>query len=783
MTNSNMNESNILDVKTLVALIAKNWFLIFCFVGVSVSLAFIYNKYSPKVYEVSTTVVIHEDTKGLGNASAQLLQDIGIMSSTKSLANEMVALKSGPLISRALEKIDFEISYYEHDFFKRKELYKSSPFIVIIDKKFPQPIGEDFYVEILSKDSCRVNAESDEVSIYSFITKDIVQRISQIEFDQHMAYDTYLYSDQMKFKLILNSSVDVSELIGKKYSFRINTTYSLIREYKRRIEVLPPDLESTLAEVKILTATPEKEIDFLNSLTSSYINLELEKKRLSSQKTIQYINTQLNIVGDSLERAEYNLQAFRSRNELTNITMQSNQIIEEMRDLENEEAKLKVSQKYYEYVNEYFEENQEYDELIAPSAMGIDDPMLNNLIEELIRLNSERINFIENNQSKSPYLRKINIRFENLRKMVSENIAYYRQNNLIALEDVSARIEKLSREMKKMPSTQRMLVGIEREFNINDAIYTYLLEKRAEAEIAKASYGADTEVVEPADLQGGAKSPKKKLNYIIAVFLGLVIPISFLRIEQLLRRTYTSASELDHVVQLPKIGKIYHNNKKVENIVDEYPKSIVVESFRGIRARLRFMLKDEGCKTISINSTISGEGKSFVALNTSFVFASAGYKTIVLRFDLRKEVDGLYSNNNGKGLTEFLSNQVSVEDIIHQTDNKNLDIIFPGSLSPNPAELIASIRTGELFEYLKQKYDYIVVDTPPLGIVSDSYIFMDYIDICMFVVRLKKTPKNEFLEVQNELLRRKVKSCIIYNDVPIKKFDKYGHEYYNENSI
>ncbi len=779
MKKSNNHET--LDVNYFIRFAIKHWLVIALCSFVSLAFTYLINKYSVRIYEVSTSVVINEESGGLADASAQLLNEFGFFSNNKSFANELLALKSTPLISETIEKLDFQISYYEHDLLTQRELYKSSPFIIILDKNYQQPISATFYIKIIDNSTCEITMDEENVGIYSFVSKNVVQRVPKLKFEEQVEYDKYIYSDYMKFKILLNSTIDVEELKGKKYSFDINTNGALVRAYKRRLVVTPPDLEATVAQITLRTENPVKAIDFLNTLTETYVNLDLEKKRHTSVRTIEYINDQLKIVGDSLERAEQNLQSFKTRNEVTDISMQSGQFIEEMRVLEGQKAILDVNKEYYSYVKNYFNKNKEFNELIAPSAMGINDPMLNSLIEELIRLNSERVSFIENNQGKSPYLKKINIRIENLRKMVSENIAYYEETNSIKLTDLNSRINRLNNEIRKLPATQRVLVGIERKFNINDAIYTYLLEKRAEAEIAKTSYQPNTEIIEPSTIVGsGPISPKKSLNYIIALFLGVIVPVGFIRLKELTQTTFSSVMEAESQIELPVLCKISTNDKGYENVVERYPQARVSENFRHLNVSLKYFFKDHNCKTILISSSVGGEGKSFVALNSAITFANSGFKTILLAFDLRKNqfsnyLSGYIGNEKKAGLTEFISQQASIEDVIIHTENKNFDVVLSGEIAPNPNELISSEQTSVLFQSLKKMYDYIIVDTSPIGLISDGYHLINYSDLSVIILRLKISPKSEFKALQQDLINKEIKSCVVLNDISKQKKDGYGY--------
>lgn len=772
-------ENDIIDLTTYVKLFLKHWywFLICALVGGGA--AFFYYSISPDEFSVGTSIII-DDEKSNSNASAQILSDIGFIQSNKKLGNELLVLKSSSLIRKAIQGLDVQVSYYEKERFTKKELYKSSPFLVIINREHPQPIECEFEVQVLNTNEFLIRANQEQVSIFNLSTAQYEKSVSPFLIEATGMFNRNIQSDNLNFKLILNTSIPIQELVGKTFSFKIHSANSLIKKIQSKLYVSPAAEDVTVVNISMNSSAPSKAKDILNSIAQSYIDSELEKKLYISDKTILYINNQLRSIQSSLQVAEDNLQNFRSRNELIDINLQSDHIFTELSNMESEKAVMEINMKYYEYIDDYFQKEDSI-ELIAPSAMGIDDPMLNNLIEELIKLNAERNSLVENNQGKSPYLRKIDIRINNLKSMVAENIAYYKQTNRIAINDLNARIGQLNNEVRKLPKTQRELLGFERQFNINDAIYSYLLEKKAEAEIAKASYQSNAEILEPADIiwQIG---PNRNKILVIGLVGALSIPGLILVLISILRRTYIDEEEVKKALDIPYIGHIYKKTHKGNDIVRNFPESHMAESFRKLRNNLNYFLPEEGARVIAISSTISEEGKTFVSLNLAMSLASSGNKTILLGFDLRKP--NLYTGLNledNVGISEYLIQQVGINDIIQKTNMPNLHAIWAGFTPPNPAELIASLATEELISSLKNEFDYIIIDTPPIGILSDGLILFNHADLKLFVSRLKRAPKKESRDIVEELKENGVSNiALVVNDVPINKKGRYGYGYYGQ---
>jgi tyrosine-protein kinase Etk/Wzc len=785
-TNKEKSIQDSFDLEYLLMTLKKNWYFLLSGVIFGLGVAYLYNKITLPKYDVSSSILIKDYENSFERQSSELFSGFGIFAGAKKFQNELQVLKSRPLIRNAINNLDFQISYFNRTRFNKKELYKNSPFIVVLNQNYPQPVGLEFDVEIMDDNTFRIKAKSDEADLYSFTTGDIIQEIKDFKVDETGYFGNVIKSDHFSFKLILNKNFSFNEFKSNKFSFIINDLDGLAKAYENALKVEKIDIEASVAQISLETTVPAKDIDFINSLTSEYLTKDQEEKIHASVKTIEYIDNQLGSISDSLRRAELNLQKFQTSNRVMDISVKSGRVYNQLQDLEREKGNMVIKYKYYQYINEYFEKNKELSDLIAPSSMGIEDPLLNNLIEELTKLNTERTSLVENNQAKSPYLKQINIKIDNLKNTIAENIKYVINTTDIALRDLNTRINRLNSEINKLPKTERELLGYERKFNLNNTIYTYLLEKRAEAQITKASYMPGAEVIEPAEITGeGPEAPKKNINYILGVLLGFILPFTVLRIRDVLQNKITENTNIEKLTNIPILGQIYTNNKKVNLIVQNFPKSHIAESFRITRTSLNYFIDNNDCSILVITSSFGQEGKSFISINLAASLASIEKRVVILGFDLRKpKVYERLNIKNDVGISSFLINQAGFEDIIQHTNIENLDTITSGPIPPNPSELIASSRTNDLFSFLKNHYDYIIVDTPPVGLLSDTYVLMDKADLNIYVVRQNQTPKREFQSIIKDLKDKNFKNlCLIVNDIPLVKKSKYGYEYYEENKV
>lgn len=781
MNNIENNTKEELGLGYLINSFKKYWLIYVGCLVLALLIAFVKNNTKLPVYESMAKILINEGNNSVARQTSQFLSNMDMFSGGKTLENEIQLLGSAPLIEESLKNLDLSISYYKKSSVKISELYKSSPFLVSINIEHPQLIDYIIQITILDSETYRLKIKGKDIELFSLQTNSTINRIPKIKTDIICKFGDNVTHEYFDFKLLLNKNSNDEFLDAGKYFFVINKPKTILRSFQNRLVIEPNDAQSSVANLTIRSTAPARDIDFLTSLIQAYLEQDINKKNYSSVRAIEYIDDQLNIIGDSLKTAEQNLQNFRRSNQVIDLSQKSGLIYEQIQELQRQKAALNIKYKYFVYLQEYFTNNQEITDIIAPSSMGVSDPLFNNLIQELIQLNNEKNNLIENNQEKSPYLRQIMVRIENLKNTITENINYMLKSAEMEMDDANQQMGELNGEVNKLPYTERLLLGYEREFNLNDEIYTFLMQRRAEAQITKSSFLPDAELVEPPSIKGnGPVAPKKRLNYVIAFLFGLIIPLTVLRMKDLLDNKIHGKEDIEKEIKLPILGQVYRNNKNIDNIIQKFPKSHIAESFRMIRNSLNYFLGKHEKNTIVITSTYAQEGKSFIAMNLAGSIALTGKSTILVACDLRKPSLGARFNiAEDKGLSSYLSNQNTLDDVIRHTEIAHLDIIVSGPVPPNPSELISSETIDILIQDLQKKYDFIIMDTPPVGIVSETYVVMNKADLNIFIIRKDVTPKSECISILKDLHNRKFKNLsIILNDITLLKKSKYGYQYY-----
>jgi tyrosine-protein kinase Etk/Wzc len=779
--NFNLQEEN--ELKIITELISRNYKLFIFGIIIALVLAYLINRFSIPVYKISASVLIKEDTKQSGGRDANDYLNSSLLRINENFQNELWVLQSSPVIEQTLKNLDLSVTYYSKKGFRYLDSYKNAPFHVVYHQNHVQPINVRFFITFMDKEYFEIRAESGKTSFYNFESDEIVYKKENWSFSKRGKIGELIETSDLAF--IIENINTKSDLENKAsiYGFEFSDIPSLVTRYKNDFKFISADKLSTIVEISLKDESLNKGIDLINELMYVSSIQNLDRKNHLASITIDYIEKQLNEISDSLNQTEDNLQKFRSSNQLLNVTEQANGISTQYINLQNQLAELTARKNYYDYVSGYLLRNDNFSSMIIPASIGIQDQLLNNLMSELIAAQAQQSNLIKNNQEKNPLVQKLGIQIEDIKKTISENISATVRTTSISIDEMNKRIRKTENEISRLPATQRQLGNIERKYKLNDAIYNYMLEKRAEAKITKASNLPDDVIIEPAKMDGlGPIYPKKIINYAVALFLGMVLPFGYLMIRSSLNNKVETQDEIEHLTDVPVLGKILHNKYKTSNVMFEFPKSNIAESFRALRTNLDFYIRGGQKKVIMVTSCIEGEGKSFIALNIAMSYAQLGRRTILLDFDMRKRK--IFFNEKvevKEGLSSFLINHVDLENIIIKSPHENLDYILSGVLPPNPTELMALDKTEKLIAQLKNDYDYIVMDTTPLAQVTDAYLLINHAEVKVMVARYNYTIQKVFSLVLKDLKQKNIDHvCIVLNDNRYNR-DQYGYGYgYNK---
>ena len=786
--NQNDSQSEAFNVKEFISEALSHKYLYIASFFVIILIAFLTNRFSPTVYEVNSVIGPVQDKRSSLLGSNDLFSGLGALAESRNLENDINSLNSFSLIATTIKNLNLEIGYFTGNsnlFQKPSQVYLGNPYTVSIDKSHIQPIGTKFRVDILDELSYRLVASEDEAAYYNYIDNAIVSDKNNVEVDTICRFNETVSSYNFKFSIALNKEfLNASRAKETESYFELYHLDHLTRTYLRRLKVEPVSIRSSLITVFFHGENKRLTIDFLNNYIQSYLDENLSKKNKIAVNTINFIDSQISEISDSLSISENKLRDYRSVNQVTDLSYQGQQALEQMNLIQNERSTLQVQERYYNYILDYFAKNQDIAGLAPPSAANVVDPIMNSMVLELIALNTERSTILSNNAEKNLFLGQI----ENKIKLQSQTIIENVKNNLNTLNltqnELDYRETKLSNEISRLPRTELNMVSMQRQFNLTDAIYTFLLQKRSEAAIAMASNYPDYEILEPArDVTAAIISPRTNLNWLIALFMAIMIPTIYIILRNFFNEKISSVRDVERLIGQPVMNLIYSNYYKTEAVVKEYPGSSIAESFRNLRSSLFLKFRSEPQKVIMITSSQPQDGKSFVSSNLAASIASVGHKTVLLDCDLRRPtLHEKLKIVNSVGLSNYMVKNAGSKEIIKKTEIDNLWFIPAGPVLPNSSELIEAGVLDNLIDELKETFDYVIIDSTPAGLVADATLLIKYASFILLVCRNDYTRKDVFNDVLNLFRTNNVNNFdIVFNDLNLKK-SRYGRydNYYKQ---
>lgn len=784
-----MNENNNLGGHFLALFrdLMKYWYLIALSLIITVGVSLVYLKFAAKTYKIAASVRLNIDEGNkYGGGSRDILEVNNIINQKKNFQNELYSFVSTPFIREIVEEMDLRTTYYLQEDnlpkelkFSLKDMYKSSPFLIIPNEEHLQPVNTLFYISIKNQDYVYVHAQNENARLLNFKTNETAYLSVPFYLSDSFLIGKPIENEFCSFKVLLNANYDTDQFHNKDLFFTFNDPVETTAIFRSNLTVESTSLESTMVDLIFKSPNIPKGIEFLNNVITKYIQKDLDKKNFLANQTIEYIDRQLSSISDSLNISQRQLQSLRSTSSIMNIDEKADNIYSQLMGLEATRDQTDLRLNYLQQLDNYFNEDRDDSSgLLAPSAMGLDDPLLNNLIQELTTLNAEKQQIISNNQLRNPRLQTLNSGISNIQNAIRENVNFSITSSRKELQDLNRKIANLQGEFSRLPFTQQRLLGIERKFNLNDAVYTTLLEQRIQAQIIKSSNLPDCEIIEPPHYYSVA-SPKSFIVLFLAIFLGLAVPVVTILGKRLFGDRFIDVKEIKNYLKVPLIGTVPYNKNQLNNVVLNYPQSAIAESFHTIRSNLIYYLFGKENGTILVTSSLPGEGKSFSALNLATSFATTNNKTVLLEFDLRKpsKVFNEFGTRALVGISSYLINKATFDEIVIKTDIPNLDIIQAGQIPPNPIELISSRKTQELFKELRDKYDFVIVDTPPYGLVSDSFILMKFADLKIYVTRLGKIKKNTLISNIEDMELKGIKDLYIMVNEDVSYINTAYSEY------
>ena len=760
-----------IDPLAVLSLVVKNWYYLVAGIIVALLGARFYIGHTLPMYMSSVKILIHQSDNRTTNANEELLRGLGLPGGMGNLDNQIMILTSRALTEKALKELPFEIEYYHRTIKNRLPVYPEIPVKILSDgSEIPLPRDTEFSIQYLGNNKFQLESESE----FYVLSK-------SASFGQNIEIPGGSFRIECRNEEWMNNNKE------QKLFFVIYNPVWLTGNFNSRINVTQPSRTGSVLEVSIQGTNNRKNVDFLNKLAEVFLAVSLDKKNIEAVRRIQFIDDQLIGISDSLSITENKLQQFRSSNRVMDLSAQGQAIIQQVTILENERARLNLESNYYDYLADYLAKDVTGELPIVPITMGITDPGLTRLVTELADLQGQLS--ARGAGEMNPLQNLLAQRVRSTKDALLETLNGLRRANNLAKNENQEQINRVNSQAAALPVTERQLLGIERKFRLNDEMYTFLLETRAGQQMQKASNTADSEVLDPAnEFYSSVISPIPLKIYSLGIFAGTFIPFLLIFLSYLFNKKL-KYEDIRKITDLAVVGNIPHSNERSNTIAFDNPNSATVEAFRLLRSKLQFLVKGTKSPVILITSSIPEEGKTFTAINLASVYSLLGKKTILVGFDLRKpKIFQDFNLGNEKGVSTWLIGKDKIEAIIQETSFDNLSVITAGPVPPNPSELVALEKTDELLKLLKETYDYIIIDSSPIGIVSDTYHLASLADACLLIVRpgytLRDVLGNTLMEMANSNTNG---LSLVINDIQSDNKlysygEKYGYTYDNERS-
>ncbi|MFC0344688.1 GumC family protein [Epilithonimonas hispanica] len=766
-----------ISLREILKPFSKKWYWFLSSVLIALILAVIYIKFTTPVYQVQSSVLI-KDAKKMSSASG----DFGVLSGiggfggmgTNSIENELEIFKSKKIVGDVSKKLKIQTSIFSREKFYDVELYKdSSPFeiYVVNEKEF----------EELPKKPIDFKVENNKITLSSKELKtDIVGSFNKLI---SLPYANIIITKNPKF---IRKKVKNLEL--NDFYFTYSNLESLVNNLQESITVDLVDKDATVIGLSINHQNKDKGKDILNGISDMYNEYAILDKNTESKKTKDFIDDRIVIISKELGDVETERQQFKVDHKIVDLPSEARlnlQLVTESQKRELElDTQLELTNVLVNYINSPANNYQ-----IIPTNIGIDSPSATSNISAYNKLILDRNRLLENATPDNPLVVEVTKDINALKGALKESLYKAITNLQVSKRDVVKYANEKDSKIQQIPYQEKLFRNIERQQQIKENLYLLLLQKREEAAISMAITGEKARVVDDAFVAKNLVAPKKMIGLLAAVALGLIIPAVFIYLKELLNNSIISKHDLEKLTRVPVIAEIPRLSRKDDELIKVNDVSPLAEAFRILVTNIKFILpKKDSAKIIFVTSTVKGEGKTFVSVNLSLALSSPKSKVLVIGSDIRNPQLQRYNPNmkGSKGLTEFLYGDVEkAKEIIHPSGFiDNCDFIYSGSLPPNPAELLQNGRYEQLLEQVKNEYQYIILDTAPLMLVTDSLLISHVADATLYVTRSETTEKG-FIDFANKTIETKKINNVAFvlNDIHKTNFgygNKYGYGYQAE---
>jgi len=751
------------DTANFSGLIKKNifhWPLYLIMVILAIVLANVYLRYKKPVYSSVARIFIKDD-KGGGDFAA--MQNLTSLTGGKVVDNEMEVIKSPLILGDVIRNNNFNIKYFEKGNFQTYELYLNAPFKVNILTD-SNKVGNYFFKVAIKKDN-KIDIKYGEDDVNTISTQ----------------FNSPFKINKDQFSITSSSSANSTSSNEKTYQIQIDSIIPLAYVKSDELKAALVNNSGSVFQLTYEDEVPKRTADFLNAVMDTYNNYTLEDKNKIAFNTIKFIDTRLQSLTGELSAVEKDVESFKKDRGITEIGENSRLYLEQVRDADQRLNVADIQLEVYNQIEKYIN-NPESEESLAPALGNVDQALVSviNRFQELLR---EKRRLSLSLQPNNQIVQNLDQQINDAKETIRSYVANYKKSAVTTKTNLQRTVNNIEGLIANVPGYERQFISIKRQQGVKETLYSYLLQKREEAAVASASNIIDNKIISPAYIPLTPVRPNRNIVTLVFIISGVLLTTLYIYLKYSLNKKVTEKQDIKNEFDIPVVAEIFEQKilRKTEDIANE--RSVLREQMLNLRNNLKFLLSEvKTPPVILFSSSISGEGKTFLSshLGRSLTFNDS--KVVLLELDLRKpKLSKMFGINNSSGVTNFLIGAESLEQVIKKVpDEDRLYIIPSGPIPPNPIELLEGDKMKELIGTLKQRFDYIIIDTSPLGLVSDAKSLSPLIDCLLFVVRFNYTPKVKLSSVaesvQGGIFKRK---ALIFNGISTES--SYAYYSYGSN--
>jgi capsular exopolysaccharide synthesis family protein len=739
----------------------------------SLVLSYGYLYLKPSIYVSYSIIKVQKKGSKESKESKDVINNTISTVNAKDVIEEISLLKTFKINKKALDDVNFKVQYFIFDRYKKIEIYGEQVPIELTDIKI-------FYPMIIGRLLTIVPSKNGYNLKYNMPYKDkLSKEIFKTDKFQVATMENKLYGETVKnkyFQLKVTRNAKFTQPIHFLMHGNKRSIFTTIIQSK--LQVMPLEKDTSLIKISFNDTIPERANLYINALTKSFIDYSIESKNIQNHKTLDFILKELINIKQELKDSEERLETYQLTRNIVQPSVQASLYIGNLSNIEIEISENNLKKKLIVSLINFVQNNYNL-ESIAPSIIQLKDDNTLTLITKLQNDQIEKEELILEYTDEHPKLIILSKRIETIRQKIEQNLKSLQKNIDYANVNLLKRKISYESEMQTLPSKEKEIINIKRNYEVKSQMYAYLLQKKAENKIIQLATSSNYHIIDEAYNTNIPVKPKRSLVFLLSIFSGLLFGIFISLLRHSKNDLISNKNDLKEATSLPFYGSIPYL-KQSENQIEVYNeiRSKFTESYRNIRTNIKLLNKNYKTTVILLTSNIGNEGKSTTSANLAAILEMAKYKTIIINFDLRKPTLHKFFNiKNDKGITTFLEEKHSIEEVIFTTEFENLDIIPSGPIPSNPAELLLSKSLPKLFSQLKEKYEYIILDTAPIGIVSETKSLLEYSDLNLLVFRENYTKKEFITSIEKMIEKHNFKNIGLILNASKEKEPEYEYYY------